>query len=115
MKFNGLTAVVSSATNNQLQVTVPSTATTGPISVTSPNGSATSTESFTVTPSSGAPTITSFSPGSGLAAAGVNVVGTNFDLTLANDKLRLNASPAIVSNVTSTLRMEDTTCGGQIP
>jgi len=102
VKFNGFTAVVSSATNTQLEVTVPGTATTGPISVTSPNGSATSTGSFTVTASNGVPTITSFSPGSGLAATGVNVVGTNFDPTLANDKLRLNASQAIVSSVTST-------------
>ena len=102
VKFNGVTAVVSSATNNQLQVTVPATATTGPISVTSPNGSATSTESFTVTSSNGAPTITSFSPASGLASTAVNLVGTNFDTTLANDKLRLNASQAIVSSVTPT-------------
>jgi hypothetical protein len=32
----------------------------------------------------------------------VNLVGTNFDPTLANDKLAMNASPAVVSAVTST-------------
>ena len=102
VKFNGVTATVSSATNSQIQATVPAAATTGPIAVTTPNGSATSTLNFTVTASNGVPTITSFSPTSGIAGTAVNVVGTNFDPTLANDKLRLNASPAVVSTVTST-------------
>jgi YD repeat-containing protein len=102
VKFNGITATVSSATNNQLQVAVPATATTGPISVTGPNGTATSSASFTVTSTNGVPTITSFSPSSGVSATAVSVVGTNFDPSLANDKLRLNASQAVVSAVTST-------------
>ena len=102
VKFNGVTATVSSSTNTQLQAAVPSSATSGPISVTSPNGSATSSSNFTVTASNGVPTITSFTPGSGVAATSVNLTGTNFDLTLANDKLRLNTSPAAVSAVTAT-------------
>jgi len=102
VKFNGTATVVSSATNSQLQVTVPTGATNGPISVTSPSGSATSTQTFTVTSSNGVPTITSFSPTSGVAGAAVSLVGTNFDPTLANDKLRLNASQAAVSAVTPT-------------
>jgi YD repeat-containing protein len=102
VQFNGTAAVVSSATNSQLQVTVPSSAAPGPISVTSPNGSATSTENFTVTSSNGAPTITSFSPTSGSAGTTVSVTGTNFDPTLSNDKLRMNASQAVVSTVNST-------------
>jgi YD repeat-containing protein len=102
VKFNGTTATVSSATTNQLQVSVPASATTGPISVTSPNGSATSTASFSVTSNTGVPTITSFSPASGVAGTVVNLVGTNFDPTLANDELRLNATSAVVSAVTPT-------------
>jgi len=102
VKFNGTAATVSSATNTQLQVTVPTAATTGTISVQSPNGSAASTTNFSVTPSSGIPTITSFSPTSGIANTPVTVIGTNFDLNAANDKLRLNASQATVGNVTST-------------
>src|SRR5262249_52661843 len=42
VSFNGVTANVTSATPNQLIVTVPTGATTGPISVTTPAGSATS-------------------------------------------------------------------------
>jgi YD repeat-containing protein len=102
VKFNSVTATVSSATNSQLQVTVPSAATTGPISVTSPNGSATSTMNFAVTSSNGLPTIIGFSPSSGVAGTAVNLVGTNFDLTPSNDELRQNASQAVVSAATST-------------
>jgi YD repeat-containing protein len=100
--FNGSAATVSSATTTQLQATVPAGASTGPIAVTSPNGMATSSKSFTVTATNGTPTITSFSPANGLANTAVNIVGTNFDTTLANDRLRLNTSQAAVSSVTST-------------
>jgi YD repeat-containing protein len=102
VKFNSITATVSSATNTQLQVSVPSTATTGLISVISPNGSATSTQNFTVTSSNGLPTITSFSPSSGIAGTAVNIVGTSFNSTPANDELSLNVSQAVVSAATST-------------
>lgn len=102
VKFNGTTATVSSSSTSQLQVTVPSSATTGPISVTSPNGTATSATNFSVTSSNGLPTITSFTPGSGVAATAVSLTGLNFDPTLANDKLRLNASQAVVTTATST-------------
>lgn len=102
VKFNGLAATVSSATNTQIQVTVPTAATTGTMSVTSPNGTATSSGIFTVTSSNGVPTITSFSPTSGVAGTAVSLVGTNFNTTLANDELRLNASPAVVTAATST-------------
>jgi YD repeat-containing protein len=102
VKFNGLSATVTSATNTQLQATVPTAATTGTISVTSPNGTATSTAAFNVTSSNGVPTITSFSPASGIAGTTVNLTGTNFDTTLTNDELLLNATHAVVSTATST-------------
>ena len=100
--FNGVAATVSKAAKTQLIAVVPSSATSGPIEVTSPNGSATSSASFTVTSGSGVPTITSFSPTSGVAGNAVTVTGTNFDPTLANDELRLNATPAVVSSVVPT-------------
>jgi len=100
--FYGASAAVTSATNTTLQVIVPSSASSGPISVTSPNGSVTSTAGFTVTSTNGVPTITSFTPPSGMATNSVTIIGTNFDPTPANDKLRLNASQAPVGSVTST-------------
>ena len=50
--FNGISATVTSASANQLVVTVPAGAITGPLSVTSPSGTATSSASFSVTSSS---------------------------------------------------------------
>jgi len=49
VKFNGTTAVVTSATSSWLVTTVPTGATTGPITVTTTNGTATSSANFTVT------------------------------------------------------------------
>ncbi|MCI0339248.1 MAG: IPT/TIG domain-containing protein [Acidobacteria bacterium] len=49
VKFNGVTASVTSATKTQLVVTVPTGATTGPISVTTSNGTAASGYQFYVT------------------------------------------------------------------
>ena len=49
VQFNGVTAVVQSASATQLLVTVPSGATTGQITVTTSAGTVTSSGSFTVT------------------------------------------------------------------
>lgn len=48
VKFNGISAVVASATETQLKAIVPTTASTGTISVTTKGGTATSTDVFTV-------------------------------------------------------------------
>ena len=48
VKFNGITATITSVTATQMIVTVPPGATTGLINVTTPSGTATSTNSFTV-------------------------------------------------------------------
>jgi YD repeat-containing protein len=103
VSFNGTQATVTSATSTQLVATVPSGATTGTISVTSPSGTASSTTSFTViSGGSGAPTITSFSPGSGVAGNAISVTGTNFDITAANDSLKFNLTSAPVTSSTAT-------------
>ncbi|WP_035562859.1 FG-GAP-like repeat-containing protein [Hymenobacter sp. IS2118] len=77
LTFNGTAApgfVVNSAT--QITVSVPTGATTGVIGVTTAGGSASSASSFTVTVP--APTISSFTPGSGPVGTSVNITGTNF-------------------------------------
>jgi len=51
VKFNGVTATVSAATNIRLDVLVPSGATTGPISVTNANGTLNSSRNFYVSSS----------------------------------------------------------------
>lgn len=90
VKFNGVTATVTSSTVTSIVTKVPAGATTGPISVTAPGGTATSATSFVVTASSGAPTITSLSPVIGAAGASMTITGTNFDPAPTSDKVQYN-------------------------
>ncbi|MBL0211438.1 MAG: IPT/TIG domain-containing protein [Holophagaceae bacterium] len=75
VKFNGITATVSSNTSTQVVAAVPGGATSGFISVTTAGGTATSIATFTVLPPS--PGITGFSPTSGLVGAAVSITGTH--------------------------------------
>jgi YD repeat-containing protein len=102
VKFNGTTATVTSANSSQIVTSAPAGATTGAISVTTPAGSATSSASFTVKANSGGPTITGFTPSIGVAGTAVNITGTNFDSSAANDHLQFNISKATVTSATAT-------------
>jgi len=73
--FNGVSASFTVTSATAIQATVPAGATTGALSVTTPGGTATSTGSFTVV---NPPTITSFTPASGLVGSSVTISGTNF-------------------------------------
>ena len=108
VSFNGVSAVVNSATATQIQTVVPAGATTGAISVTSPAGTVTSTTSFTVTTGPNAPTITSFSPQDGLPGTALTISGTNFDPSLPNDKVRINATSAVGTGITGTTTLSAT-------
>jgi YD repeat-containing protein len=100
--FNGVAATVTNSTSTQITTTVPSGATTGAIAVTTPIGSATSGTPFTVLTSSGAPTITGFTPGTIASGTALTVNGTNFETVPANNNLRVNISPVQVSSATAT-------------
>src|SRR5207302_7541040 len=101
--FNGVATTVTSATATQLVVTVPSGATTGPIAVTSPNGSATSNTSFTVGAStSGAPSISGFTPAIGPAGTAVTINGANFEPIPTNNKVKFNLTRAGVNAASPT-------------
>src|SRR5207248_10993552 len=76
VRFNGTTANYTVNSPTVIQATVPANATTGSISVTPPGGTATSSSAFTVLYP---PTITSFTPTSGLVGASVTINGTNFN------------------------------------
>lgn len=101
--FNGLPAAVISATATRVVTTVPSGTASGPISVTTPTGSATSSIGFTTTAVPEAPTIIEFSPSLGTVGTHVTITGTNFESTLANNKVTFNHTLAILrsANVTS--------------
>ncbi len=73
--FNGNAASVISATTTEIVATVPVGATNGTISVTSPFGTDTSSQSFTVTTNSGAPTITSINPSLAIPSTPITLPG----------------------------------------
>jgi YD repeat-containing protein len=100
--FNGISATVISATSTQIITSVPAGATTGPIAVTSPAGSASSATPFIVNGSTPAPTITGFTPTTGLAGTPVTITGTNFETTAVNNKVKFNVSYAVISTVSAT-------------
>ena len=103
VSFNGTAAIVLSSSTTLIVASVPSGATTGTISVTSPTGSATSATSFTVSAGApGSPTITSFSPTIGAAGTAVTITGTNYDTTVANDKVSFNVMRSTLTSATST-------------
>jgi RHS repeat-associated protein len=93
--FNGTAATISSASETELAVTVPTGATTGPVHVVAPAGQATSTNDFTVVAAQHAPTISGVSPaavspgdpftvsGSDLGDAGMSRVQINQTQTSA--------------------------------
>jgi YD repeat-containing protein len=109
VSFNGTAAAINSASANSLLAAVPLGATTGPITVTSPNGSAASAESFTVTTSSSAPTITSFTPQIVAPGTAVTISGTNFDSNPANDRLLVNITSATTTTPASSTSLTMTT------
>jgi YD repeat-containing protein len=101
VSFAGTQAAVTSASTNQLVVTVPSGAASGPISVTAPSGTATSGISFTVTTAPPGPTIASFSPSMGNIGVGVTISGNGFDV-MTNDQVEFGGIPALVNTATPT-------------
>ena len=86
VKFNGLAATVVTASSTDLVVTVPTGATTGKISITVAGVTATSVQDFVVS-IPGAPTISGFTPLSGVAGASVSVSGTNFAVAAATTRM----------------------------
>jgi hypothetical protein len=94
IKFNGTTATIISNTSTSITTTVPVGATTGPITVTVNGQTATSGTNFTVI---FPPTITSFTPASGIIGAQVTITGTNFSITPANNIVKFNGTTATIT------------------
>ena len=108
VKFNAAAAAsVTHVSATQLRATVPSIATSGPITVTNTTGAigtATSASSYTVTPHS-PPTISSFTPSSGITGSTVTISGAYFSGASAVRFGTLAASYTIVSatQITATV------------
>ncbi len=94
--FGGVPATIFSAVSGtSITATVPAGAHTGKVAVTAPGGTATSAADFTVS----TPTITGFTPTSGLAGTTVTITGTGFSGATA---VRFNGTDAAFIVNTST-------------
>src|SRR5207253_704497 len=87
--FNGVAALVASASPTALTVAVPAGATTGKVTVTVGGNTATSVQGFVVAVA-GMPTIAGFTPSAGASGSTVSVDGTNFNPAAGATTVKLN-------------------------
>lgn len=99
VKFNGASATVTASTTTSITTTVPAGATSGIISISVNGQVGLSPTSFSVIPP---PTITCFTPTSGPVGITVVIMGTNFDVSPANNIVKFNSTLAIVTASTAT-------------
>jgi hypothetical protein len=99
VKFGTVAATVTNATATSLTTTVPAGAVTGKISVTVNSKTAISAPDFTV---NFTPSISSFTPTSGVAGTSVTISGTNFSTTASQNTVRFNGVSATVTAATAT-------------
>jgi hypothetical protein len=99
VKFNGTSAIVSAATDNQLTAIVPLEVSAGPINVTVNGKTGTSTKSFTPI----GPAITSFAPSLSGIGYPVVITGANFSGDITKDIVTINGASATVTAASDTL------------
>jgi len=97
--FNGTSASVTSATETALVVIVPEGATTGNIKVTVNGMTTTSSEVFTVNQP---PSISGFSPLSGIIGEGVTIEGEHFSATASENEVLVNGMVANLISASET-------------
>jgi len=103
VKFNGVVTTVTSATTTSLTVSAPVGGTTGKITVEVGNHVATSSNSFTFdAPPVSNLSITSFSPATGTNGTSVTIIGTNFAPVTADNLVKINGTPAGVTQASAT-------------
>jgi YD repeat-containing protein len=103
VKFNGISATVTSASNTLLTAVVPAGATTGLITISVSGGMpVTTSSSFTVASTPGPPTITSVTPTVVTQGVGITITGTNFSTNLASNAAQLAVTPLAVQGATLT-------------
>lgn len=107
VKFNGLSATVTSSSLSDVIAVVPSGATTGPISVTSVYGTGTSASPFVVLPGTsdpfGAqPKISGFSNSGGGVNSPVTVTGSNFIPFPGQTVVRVGGTQVIPTSISDT-------------
>ncbi|MHC1703734.1 MAG: IPT/TIG domain-containing protein [Tenuifilaceae bacterium] len=102
VKFGATTATATSWSATQIVATVPSiTDGNYTLSVTTSAGTVNSSTQFTVTTAT-TPTITSFTPSSGLAGSSVTITGTNFGATQGTSTVKFGATTATATSWSAT-------------
>ena len=101
VRFNGIAAIVSTATVTSLQVIAPANGSTGAVSVSTTDGRVNGPV-FTYTAAAAPPSITSISPVSGSANTIVTITGANFKTTPAANTVKFNGIAATVTSATAT-------------
>lgn len=96
VKFSGVTASITSASQTQLTVIVPNGASTGKISLTVKERSFTTTADFQVR----IPSITNFTPSMAAPGAVVLINGTNFNEVASQNNVSFNGTSAQVTEAT---------------
>lgn len=99
VKFNGIAAIVLSASATSLSVKIPTGATSGKITVKVNEETATSTEDFTILYP---PVISSFSPTSGYEGVEVIITGENFSTTASENVVEFRGVAATVLSASAT-------------
>jgi large repetitive protein len=110
VKFNGVSAVVSTSTLTELSVTVPIGATTGKVQVTNTIGTAISLSKFTIL--QGIPTISSVTPTIGKIGDAVMINGTGFSSETDENTVKFNRGNATVSNSNAYILETNVPTGG---
>jgi hypothetical protein len=103
VKFNGVNAVVTSATTTKLTVKAPTEGTTGAITVKVKNSEVATGPAFSYF---GPATFTSFAPASAKAGDVITLTGTNFSETLADNVVHFSGSQNTVFTGTITAATE---------
>ncbi len=98
VSFGGTAATSFSVVSATSIAATVGTGTSGNVSVTTPLGTA-ALAGFTFVPT---PSITSFTPTSGIVGATVTIIGTNFDATPANNTVKFNGTATTVTASTAT-------------
>jgi hypothetical protein len=96
--FNGMPAVVKSAANTKIVVTVPQGATTGAINLAVKGGTTLSSSEFVVIKS----TLVSFAPLAAKVGETVTLTGTNFSTVITENVVKFNGVVAVVKTATAT-------------
>jgi len=113
VKFNGVPAVVSTATPNRLSVSVPAGATTGLVSVSTVSASVSSANAFVVL-NDLFPTITNVTPLVGTAGTPVTITGTRFAASSVEEHVYFS-DLTDAANATVALSSTTTQIGTTVP